>query len=162
MCSSDLFLANVVSPQIARIADASHLRLRVRQILASAVLGALVVTVASAAFADPALALLGPAYAGLAVEFALIMAISGVSFVAGVLNAVNVSRAWYAHYWLAIPATLIGQGLVATRVDVSTVTGALALAGVSSVALLAVYGFICARGVAQFAGSRSATPAPQA
>lgn len=144
------FIANVLSPRLAAIADSAHLRARVRQIFAVALLIAVGVTAASVVLADHALALLGPAYRGLGLEFLVLMALSGVGFVTSMLNAINVARAWVTHYWLTIPATLLGQVLVVALIDVSTLRGALVLSAVTVGAQLAVYGFICARGMAQF------------
>lgn len=141
------FFANVLSPRLASIADPGHLRRRAWQVVGSAALIGSGVTALSALLADEALALLGPNYQGLTAEFVAFMAVCGVFFVVTALNAINLSRAWYAQQWLVIPATLGGQCLVAVLVDVSTLIGAIALSAASTAALLIVYAFICVRGV---------------
>jgi len=145
------FVANVLSPRLAAITDPGHLRRRASQVVGSAASIAAVVTALSALLADEALALLGPNYRGLAAEFVALMTVGGIFFVVTALNAINLSKAWYAQQWLVIPATLAGQGVVAALADVSTMMGAIALSAASATALLAVYAFICTRGLTRLA-----------
>jgi O-antigen/teichoic acid export membrane protein len=117
--------AEVVLPAFARIQSAHQLRRRYFEIVAG-YFGIAVLTVAVVAiFPQQVLSVLGRQYSGLHAEGILMAVCAVVSTTAGLLWAINSSRAWIVPPALLIPCTITVQAVLVAFLDLSTVRGVL-------------------------------------
>jgi O-antigen/teichoic acid export membrane protein len=117
----------VVLPAFARIQSVNQLRRRYFQIIAGyAAISALSVGVV-AIFPGQILSILGRQYSDLRSDGVLMAGCAVVSTIAGLLWAINSSRAWIVSPAVLIPCTIVVQAAFASILDLSTVRGVLLL-----------------------------------
>jgi O-antigen/teichoic acid export membrane protein len=118
-------MMEIVLPAFARIRSAKRLRRRYFQIT----FGYLAVSALSvglvAVFPGQILSVLGRHYSNLRSDGVLMAACAVVSTVAGLLWAINSSRAWIVSPLVLIPSTIVVQAVVVSVLDLSTVRGVL-------------------------------------
>lgn len=116
---------DVVLPAFARIQSARQLRRRYFQIVFSYSAISVLLVGAVASFPRQILSVLGSQYSGLHSE-GVLMAVGAVAAsMAGILCAVNASRAWIVPPHLLIPCTILLQCVLACILELSTLRGVL-------------------------------------
>jgi O-antigen/teichoic acid export membrane protein len=120
-------MIEIVLPAFARIQSANQLRRRYLQIL----FGYLAISALSVAviaiFPGQILSILGRQYSDLRSDGILMAGCAVVSTIAGLLWAINSSRAWIVSPAVLIPCTIAVQAALASILDLSTVRGVLLL-----------------------------------
>jgi O-antigen/teichoic acid export membrane protein len=123
----------VVLPAFARIRSAHQLRLRYFQIVFGYFALSVLLVGVVAVFPTQVLSVLGSQYNHLHSEGILMMASSVVGTMAGLLWAVNCSRAWIVPPQILIPSTIVLQALLVSVLSLSTVKGVLLFSMYSAV-----------------------------
>ena len=115
----------VVLPAFARIQSPHRLRRRYFQIVAGYLTMSVLSVAVVAVFPSQILSVLGHQYSGLHAEAILMSACAVVSTTAGLLWAVNSSRAWIVPPAFLIPCTIATQVASIAFLNLSTVKGVL-------------------------------------
>jgi O-antigen/teichoic acid export membrane protein len=120
-------MIEVVLPAFARIRSIHQLRKRYFQIVSGylAISGLSVAVIAM--FPSQVLSVLGRQYSDLRSDGILMAACAVVATVAGLLWAINSSRAWIVSPAILIPCTIAVQAICASMLNLSTVRGVLLL-----------------------------------
>lgn len=119
------FAQTVLVPSVARISSVGLLRRRFVLLTMGCAFASLAVVAAGVAFSKQVLWLLGPSYAQLTTELALILACGGLQFVDAALHGFNLARGWVRWYWVNIPALVLLQVALLMNLDFSTVANAI-------------------------------------
>jgi O-antigen/teichoic acid export membrane protein len=120
-------MMEVVLPAFARIRSPNQLRRRYFHILWGYLTLSSVLVGVVAVFPSQILSILGRQYSDLRSDGILMAACAVVSTIAGLLWAINASRAWIVSPLLLIPCTIVVQAVSASVLDLSTVKGVLLL-----------------------------------
>jgi O-antigen/teichoic acid export membrane protein len=118
-------MAEVVLPAFARIQSPHRLRRRYFQIVAGYLTMSVLSVAAVAVFPSQFLSILGHQYSGLHSEVVLMTACGVVTTTAGLLWAINCSRAWIVPPVFLIPCTIAAQVATIAFLNLSTVKGVL-------------------------------------
>lgn len=118
-------MVEVVLPAFARIQSPHRLRRRYFQIVAGYLTMSVLSVAAVAVFPSQILSVLGHQYSGLHAEAILMSACAVVSTTAGLLWAINSSRAWIVPPVFLIPCTIATQVATIAFLNLSTVKGVL-------------------------------------
>jgi len=120
-------MMEIVLPAFARIRSPNQLRRRYFHILWGYLTLSSVLVGVVAVFPSQILSILGRQYSDLRSDGILMAACAVVSTIAGLLWAINASRAWIVSPLLLIPCTIVVQAVSASVLDLSTVKGVLLL-----------------------------------
>jgi O-antigen/teichoic acid export membrane protein len=140
-------MTSVILPRFARCHSGPLLKKRYLQIIGCFTLFGGGLVLAALVFPTQLLYILGPKYAHLKPEVALMVVSSVVSGIVGAMWACNYSKGWIPASWIAIPAQLITQLALMFVFDVSTVRGVLLLNIVAMAPCLIINSWVAMRGM---------------
>lgn len=132
-------MQGVILPRFARCQDPRRLPWLYGQILAMTAILAALPAVIALILPQPLLWLLGPNYANLSWELALVAANSGAATFSGIAFGLNAARAWIIPGWVLAPASVAAQlGLMAV-IGITTLPQVLWISILSSLILACIF-----------------------
>jgi O-antigen/teichoic acid export membrane protein len=136
----------VAAPSFARAETPDAFRQQVRRVVGLTLAAFSAPALVLVAWPELALLLLGAGYTHLVVELRLVVAVSLFTTLTALTWSMATAKGWVRGAWLVIPVAIGAQLAALLWLSVSTVTGALTLSLVNSVATMAVYGSLVGRG----------------